>query len=1029
MARNSRNKGNRPATSSEVPLVYRDMLAEAYSTPVRSDDDGRSIKKRRVGGRVVTRKGDQANGAQSVRQGRIGQNVIIDDPFEKRTSAQQHVMQSSSEDSADSDVNWEEVHLDAEHAIPEDCLDSEGERAKDLNLTLPKSQGKATEYQRVKRRPIAPAEKELRLAIHKMHLCSLLVHIYSRNHWCNDENVHSVLQKLLTRKMVRYLNPDEIQTQFQQSRSFMDGLQQASDAFRAAFKITARGMARSKWANPVSLASTEIPKDIDLPMLKEDFLLAAEALEASRDVGAQLFCAMLRTAGVNARLVCSLQTLPFHSGEKVPPSHRKYAATVMAEQASRSTTPEMEFMNGCENEDIADSPAPLGSHIGQSHFASDKVRDAEADGKRLSAGSRGPPKKPIRESRYPVYWVEAFNEAVQKWIPVDPLVTRTISKSSKFEPPAVERENNLTYVVAFEDDGSARDVTRRYAKAFNAKTRRDRVEATKGGERWWEKVMKIYKRSHRLDRDQLEDAELAAKEAAEPMPRNVQDFKDHPYYALERHMRRHQVIHPKREVGKVGAGRVHNASTLEPVYRRRDVLNVQSADKWYRMGRQIKHGEQPLKRVPTRRPRESSVDMDDAIDGNHTGTALYEFHQTTPYEAPPVVDGRIPKNMYGNLDVYVSSMVPPGGIHIRHPETARAAKLLGVDYADAVTGFTFKGRHGSAVINGAVIAAEYADAVQEALTAFDDEHAHAEEERRTMEVLAMWKRLLTGLRIRERIDGYDVEGQRDEGYENLIAVEDNEENGYDNEGGFLPDRDCGLPSKPSANPNFCTSAMPSDEELHMECETADKTKQRSDQDAKHSLIDACKDGNGGGFLGNEDGEEMVLSAAAWESLTIPAPKTVGLPGTAEKPDDERLQQANDTDNGSSVNRDAETSGEGDLAAEGIESLHTKGDVSLGLTREQLNEARLLEQLYAHDTTNARLSRDEHPNTKREHMDKEKTHPSSEMAHKNMEDMSAPQGILSHEDATGLKVDESEEEKGSLLSQDSAEEDVEPEWLA
>lgn len=196
--------------------------------------------------------------------------------------------------------------------------------------------------------------------------------------------------------------------------------------------------------------------------------------------------------------------------------------------------------------------------------------------------------KRIKESPFPVYWIEAFNEAVQKWIPVDPLITETVSKPSKFEPPASDSQNHLSYVLAFEDDGSARDVTRRYAKAYNAKTRRARVEATKGGENWWRRILKIYRRSYELPRDQVEDAELAAREAAEEMPRNVMDFKDHPYYALERHLKRGEVIHPKREVGKVGAGRGGGKQVLEPIFRRRDVHVVKSADSWYRQGREIK---------------------------------------------------------------------------------------------------------------------------------------------------------------------------------------------------------------------------------------------------------------------------------------------------------------------------------------------------------------------------------------------------------------------------------------------------------
>jgi len=190
-----------------------------------------------------------------------------------------------------------------------------------------------------------------------------------------------------------------------------------------------------------------------------------------------------------------------------------------------------------------------------------------------------------------VFWVEAFNTAVQKWVPVDSLVTNTIAKPSKLEPPASDAENNMSYVVAFEEDGAAQDVTRRYAKAYNAKSRKSRVEVTKGGERWWRRTMRVFRRGWDLDRDQVEDAELTAKEAAEEMPRSVQDFKDHPYYALERHLKRSEVLHPKREVGKVGAGKSLSGGAtkaLEPIYRRRDVHHVKSADGWYRLGREIK---------------------------------------------------------------------------------------------------------------------------------------------------------------------------------------------------------------------------------------------------------------------------------------------------------------------------------------------------------------------------------------------------------------------------------------------------------
>ena len=387
-------------------------------------------------------------------------------------------------------------------------------------------------------------------------------------------------------------------------------------------------------------------------------------------------------------------------------------------------------------------------------------------------------------------------------MPVDPLVTQSVAKSTKFEPPLGERDNTLSYVIAFEDDGTARDVTRRYAKAYNAKARRERVESTKGGERWWKRVIKLFRRRELLDRDQVEDSELAAKEAAEPMPKNVLDFKDHPYYALERHLRRNEVIHPRREVGKVGtSGKGHSTTNLEPIFRRRDVLLVQSADKWFRMGREIKIGEQPLKHAtPPAHKRGKSLSPDEEmVDGAPAGTALYALHQTSLYRAPPITNGIVSKNAYGNLDVYVSSMIPPGGVHIAHHSAGQAARTLGVDFAEAVTGFKFSGRHGTAVTNGVVVAAEYVEGVCEIVRGLEDDRARAERERIEREALGMWRRFLTGLRIRQRIEGYDVEGEergeRDREEEIERAVEEGEEGG-----GFMIEDGVEDPSLPADLP-------------------------------------------------------------------------------------------------------------------------------------------------------------------------------------------------------------------------------------
>ena len=612
----------------------------------------------------------------------------------------------------------------------------------------------------------------------------------------------------------------------------------------------------------------------------------------------------------------------------------------------------------------------------------------------------------------------------------------------------------MSYVVAFEEDGSARDITRRYAKAYNAKTRRDRVEVTPGGERWWRRVMRTYRRRYALDRDQVEDAELAAKEAAEPMPKNVQDFKEHPYYALERHLKRHEVIHPKREVGKVGAGRAANTNILEPIYRRRDVHMVKSADKWYRLGREIKPSEEPLKRVPARRTRDVSLDRDDP-DAENAATALYATYQTTLYSAPPVENGRIPKNVYGNLDIYVPSMVPPGGVHIAHLETSRAARILGIDYADAVTSFAFKGRHGTAIMNGAVVAIEYKEAVEEVVRAFDHERVRVEEERRSAEALRMWKRVLAGLRIRERIEGYEIEGERDTKMkEEVEAVDDDDDEKKNNEGGgFLLNRDAGGSPQPTAggilspqdiandvDGGFCVDQP--EEDSNTEAEVPATNRQ-----ARDPFLSNTEDDDGGGFLVNDsdaDAEEALRETSIRDFADH---NLRGIRGSVPQPATESVEDQEPSGHGSGggfvpdelVTNKQHPHAEMAVSSYSTEISHHDPTLSphqpyqnkpipsptfLSLPDAELEEARMLQQLYetgdmTQPSTNQQATTRTSTNTTADNEQPPLNQDASSASPPNNEPMEE-----------GTEEDESpESEKGSLVSEDPEDEDADPEWLA
>jgi xeroderma pigmentosum group C-complementing protein len=261
------------------------------------------------------------------------------------------------------------------------------------------------------------------------------------------------------------------------------------------------------------------------------------------------------------------------------------------------------------------------------------------------------------------------------------------------------------------------------------------------------------------------------------MPRNIEDFKGHPIYILERHLRRDEVIHPKREVGKVNTGSKSNSDAkIESVYRRQDVHIVKSMDKWFRLGRQVRTSEMPLKRVRPRLQRaqkDDSEGMAEVNDATGETIGLYAAYQTELYVPPAVRNGRIEKNPFGNIDIYVRTMIPRGAVHIKSKYARQAARIIGVDFADAVTGFRFKSMHGTAVIDGVVVAKEYKEAMVTLLEGLAYAQEQAIQQQRTSEGLALWNRFLVGLRIVERVKTYRHEDEEtDEDEDEEVALQE-----------------------------------------------------------------------------------------------------------------------------------------------------------------------------------------------------------------------------------------------------------------
>jgi len=406
--------------------------------------------------------------------------------------------------------------------------------------------------------------------------------------------VQKNLRPLLPDIVYAKLHHDPTDQQFRNSKMLIDGLKEAATAFRKKFTITRRDLTAAQWMEAEALKRYAVrcllalgcglwvpqwstPLGTEL-VSKADFIRASTTLTGSRDLGVRLFCALLRSAGIETRLVCSLQVLPFTFKQKAP------AARMTALTAPSDATPKPEKLTHC--------PTTACQHARPSHRSRPYVVPPTPSAPR-------PKPAPIDHvaSDYPVFWVEAWSVLAQRWITVDSLVARAVATPTALKPPLSDLRNTLSYVLSFENTSHATDVTRRYAAYLLARTQCSRVHSTKGGDSWFRRILRRnFHRGYTEDRDQLEAAEFAKLLLDEPMPKAVQDFKDHPVFALRRHLRRDQIVIPERKVGTVQSGK----GRTETVFPRQDVKEVKTAEQWYKLGREALENEILLKFTVTR---------------------------------------------------------------------------------------------------------------------------------------------------------------------------------------------------------------------------------------------------------------------------------------------------------------------------------------------------------------------------------------------------------------------------------------------
>ncbi|KAI1757336.1 Rad4 transglutaminase-like domain-containing protein [Xylaria castorea] len=803
--------------------------------------------------------------------------------------------QKTSHDAGDSDddedMEFEDVpsHKQQNHPEPEPELG-------DLELTLYQDNRALPLASELGKKGPSKREKAIRIATHCIHVQFLLWHNAVRNSWLCDQEVQAILLSHLPprlweefdrwkrssglevsehpprndRKVKKNVKGKGKQRSSRSTKDWSEAADRLEKGvpdmshgdplfrlmkylvpwWKQRFRITAPGLRKWGYMNARRLgklraAFEKEPHDVERFGERvgniDEFRQLALDCTGSRDIGTQLFVALLRGLGIEARVVANIQSLGFGWSKAEEADEENQQQQQQTNNSDKADKPEAKSKVANRKKAAAIKPArrqtrrsdkeALKMDLDESDEYAEPLGESEDDSTVMDLTEDVRPRKPMskfydKDLEFPHYWTEVLSPVTNKYITIDPIVKSIVGTNrdlvESLEPrggKADKAKQIIAYCVAFSQDGTAKDVTVRYLKnqIFPGKTKGVRMSEEKvpiynkhGKIRrydqfnWFKSIMRGYGRGDKkhpiTEVDEME--EFTDLKAAQPEKKEVKEgeetlqyYKTSKEYVLQRHLKREEALLTDAIPVKVFRNKVKGGKVEEEdVYLRKDVVTVKSAETWHKQGRAPIDGAQPLKHAPYRAAttnRRREIAEAEAATGQKVLQPLYSFEQTDWIIPDPIKDGIIPKNEYGNIDMFAEHMCPEGAVHVPYRGTVRVCKRLEIDFAEAVVGFEFGHRMAVPVIQGVVIAQEYHERLLEELEKDEAERARKEDEKRRKASLSTWRRFLMGLRIADRIrqeyghldESVDVFGHGGEDQKGTIADTHDE----DMAGGFLPE--------------------------------------------------------------------------------------------------------------------------------------------------------------------------------------------------------------------------------------------------
>uniref|UniRef100_A0A182NFU8 Rad4 beta-hairpin domain-containing protein n=1 Tax=Anopheles dirus TaxID=7168 RepID=A0A182NFU8_9DIPT len=326
-------------------------------------------------------------------------------------------------------------------------------------------------------------------------------------------------------------------------------------------------------------------------------------------------------------------------------------------------------------------------------------------------------------------WIEFYNEQLKRWITFD----LASEQADCVDLIVRNAPSPISYVFGWDNEAHLKDITARYVKNWNTACRMLRVESA-----WLDKVLAPFA-YEKTDRDKLEEQELNKLDADKPLPTTITELKNHPLYALRRHLLKFEALYPA-EPPTLGFIRG------EAIYSRDCVHTLQTREKWYKQGRVVRAFETAYKVV-------RGWKYDRATNNwlNDQPCEIFGHWQTDEFDPPTAENGLVPRNEYGNVELFTEKMLPKGTVHLKLPGLNKVCKRLQIDCAPALTGFDMAKMRMVPVYDGFVVCQEFADQAIEEWYKEMEKEEQREQEKQEKRVYGNWKRLIKGLLVRRKL--------------------------------------------------------------------------------------------------------------------------------------------------------------------------------------------------------------------------------------------------------------------------------------